>query len=96
MTFYNFAILQLVGNGLSLTERLQSWDISLAKIPAPSFRNLPDNLSMSAALDQFKLFKIFNIFSGDVSANSKFKSLNLSVVFNSYLFAWSNFTNNLH
>ena len=41
----------------------------LAKISAPSFRNLPDKLSMPAALDRFKSFKIFNIFSGDVSEN---------------------------
>ena len=72
-----FAILQLLGNELSLIERLQSWEIGLAKISAPSFRNLPDKLSMPAALDGFKHFKIFNIFSGDVSENSKFKSLNL-------------------
>ena len=72
-----FAILQLLGNELRLIERLQSWEIGLAKISAPSFRNLPDKLSMPAALDGFKPFKIFNIFSGDVSENSKFKSLNL-------------------
>ena len=71
-----FAILQLLGNKLSLIERLQSWEIGLAKTSAPSFRNLPDKLSMPAALDGFKPFKIFNIFS-DVSENPKFKSLNL-------------------
>ena len=54
---------------------LRNWT-GLAKISAPSFRNLPDKLSMPAALDRFKPFKIFNIFS-DVSENSKFKSLNL-------------------
>ena len=48
------AILQLLGNELSLTERLQSWEIGLAKISAPSFRNLPDKLSMPAPLDGFK------------------------------------------
>ena len=36
-----------------------------------SFRNLPDKLSMPADLDEFKTFKIFNIFSGDASENSK-------------------------
>ena len=61
---------------MSLTERLQSWEIGLAKISAPSFRNLPDKLSTTATLDGFKPFKILNIFS-DVSENSKFKSLNL-------------------
>ena len=34
---------------------------------AISFKNLPDKLSMPAVLDGFKLFKILNIFSGDVS-----------------------------
>ena len=29
---------------------------------ASSFRNLPDKLSMPAALDEFKPFKIFHIF----------------------------------
>ena len=62
----NFATLQLQGNELSLTERLQSWEIGLAKISAPSFRNLFDKLSMSAAWDMFKPFKIFKTFSGDV------------------------------
>ena len=45
-----FAILQHLGNELSLIERLQSWDIGLAKTSVPSFRSLPDNLSMLAAL----------------------------------------------
>ena len=66
-----FAGLQLLGNELSLIEWLQSWEIGLAQISVPSFRNLLDNLSMPAALDGFKSFKIFNIFSGDISENSK-------------------------
>ena len=37
--------------------RLQSWEIGLAKISVPSFRNLSDKLSMPAALDGFKPFK---------------------------------------
>ena len=49
-----FATLQLPGNELSLIERLQSWDIGFAKISAPTFRNLPDKLSMPTALDGFK------------------------------------------
>ena len=70
-----FAILKLLENKLSLIERLQSWQIGLAKISAPSFRNLPDDkLLMPTALDGFKPFKIFNIFS-DVSEYTKFKSL---------------------
>ena len=70
-------ILQLLGNELSLIERLQNWEIGLAKISAPSFRNLPNKLSMRAVLDGFKPFKIFYIFSGNISENTKFKYLNL-------------------
>ena len=70
-----FAILQLLRKELGLIERLQSCKIGLAKISAPSFRNLRDKLIMPAALDGLKPFNIFNIFSGDVSEDSKFKSL---------------------
>ena len=65
-----FATLQLLGNEFSLIERLQSLEIGLAKISALPFRNLPDKLSMPAALDGVKSFKIFNIFSVDVSGNA--------------------------
>ena len=40
-------------------------------------RDLPDKLPMPAAIDGFKAFKIFSIFSGDIPENSKFKILNL-------------------
>ena len=66
-----FATLQLLGNEFSLIERLQSLETGLAKISALPFRNLPDKLSMPAALDGVKPFKIFNIFSVDVSGNAK-------------------------
>ena len=46
-----FFILQLLGSKLSLIEGLQSWEIGIAKISAPSFRNLPDKLSMPAAIN---------------------------------------------
>ena len=73
-----FAILQLLGNELNLIERLKSCKIGLAKISASSFRNLRDELTIRAALDGFKPFNIFNIFSGDIfSENSKFNSLYL-------------------
>ena len=64
-----FSILQLSENELSLIERLQSWDIGLAKISGASFRNLPDKLSLPATLDGFETIKIFNIISGDISKN---------------------------
>ena len=54
-------------------KKLRNW---LAKISAPSFKDLPNELSKPAALDGFKPFKIFNIASGDVSENSKFEYLN--------------------
>ena len=56
-----FAFFQILGNELSLIEWLQSWDIGLAKISGPSFRNLPDKLSIPVAFDGFNYFKIFNI-----------------------------------
>ena len=62
-----FVLLQLLGNELGFIERLQSWEVGLGKISAPSFRNLPDRLSIPAPLDWSKPFKIFNIFSRDVS-----------------------------
>ena len=52
-------------------ERLQSWDIGRAKTWTTSFKNLTDKLSMAAALDGFILFKILNIFSGDISESWK-------------------------
>ena len=72
-----FVILQLLGNDLSLIERLESWKLGLAKISASSYRNLLANLSVSASLEGFKTFKLFAILSGDFSKNSKFKSLNV-------------------
>ena len=46
---------------------MQSWNIGHAKTRELSFKNLPNNLSMPAALDGFKPSKILNAFSGDVS-----------------------------
>ena len=66
--------MQFLGKEVSLKERLQSWDIGFAKTWVLSFKNLPDKLSMPAALDGFKPFKILNIFSGDISESWKFTS----------------------
>ena len=41
-----------------------------------SFKKLPDKLSMPAALDGFKPFKMLNIFSRDISKSWKFKFFN--------------------
>ena len=65
--------MQLLGKDLSSIERLQSWDIGHYKTWAPSFKNLPDKLSMPATLGGFKTFKILDIFSGDVSKSWKCK-----------------------
>ena len=42
----SFAILQLLETELNFTERLRNYENGLAKISVPSFRNLPDKLSM--------------------------------------------------
>ena len=42
----NFAILQLLETELNFTERLRNYENGLAKISVPSFRNLPDKVSM--------------------------------------------------
>ena len=55
-------------------KKLRNW---LAKISASSFRDLPNNLLIPAALNGFTPFKMFKIASGDVSENSKFEYLNL-------------------
>ena len=54
----NIANLQLLASELSSIERLQNRDIGFAKILPTSFRNLHDKLSMPAARDGFKPFKI--------------------------------------
>ena len=71
-----FTILQLQANELNLIERLQSILVVLS-YQCYTLEILQDKLSMPAALDGFKPFKIFNISSGDVSENWKFKSLKL-------------------
>ena len=71
--------MQLLRKELSLIERLQSWNIGHAKTWAP-YKNLPDKLSMPAALDGFKPYKILNIFSGDVPESWKFKSLEATLL----------------
>ena len=73
-------ILQLPGKELSLIGRLRSWNIGSAKTWALSFKNLSDKLSMPAALDGFKPFKILNIFSIDVFESWKFKSFDTALL----------------
>ena len=51
-----FKILKLLGNELSLIKRLHNSHIHLPKTSAPSFRNLPEKLSIPVALDGLKPF----------------------------------------
>ena len=44
------------------------------------FYNLPDKLSMPAALDGFKPFQILNTFSGDISESWKLKSFGTALL----------------
>ena len=53
-----YAVLQILGNQLNLTERLKSWDVGLAKILAVSFTNVLDKLLMPVALNRYKPFAI--------------------------------------
>ena len=73
-------ILQLLVKEFSLIERLQSWDTGCAEAWVPSFTYLPDKLSMPAALNGFKPFKILNIFSGVISGSWKFKSFETALL----------------
>ena len=45
----SLAILQPKGKFERFTERLHSFDVGKAKTTAPSFKNLPDKLSIAAA-----------------------------------------------
>ena len=69
--------------GIELNRKIQVE--TLAKPWAPTFKNLPDKISLPAALDELKPFKILNILS-DVSKSWKFKS------FYTALFSWKDVT----
>ena len=56
-----FANLKALGNLFKGIERLQIPVISLARILAPSFRNLPGRLSMPAAFEVSISLKILSI-----------------------------------
>ena len=66
---FNFAILQSDGNIEYLIDKLQIWEMGLAKIVAPSFKNLPDRLSRPAALFSSKSLRSFNTVSSDIKLN---------------------------
>ena len=62
---FNFAVLQPDGNNECFIDKLQIWEMGLAKTVAPSFKNLPDRLSRPAALFSYKSWKSFKPVSSD-------------------------------
>ena len=78
--WFNFSNFSTSWKGVEFIKRLQSWDIGRAQTSAPYFKNLSDNVSMLAAADGFKPFRILNVFSGDVSESWKFKSFGTALV----------------
>ena len=68
----SLAILQSKGNFQRFIERLHSFDISKAKTTAPSFRNLPDKLSIPAAFSELVSVSNFKISSSEVGEKVNF------------------------
>ena len=65
----NFAVLQSDWNIEYFMDKLQIWEMGLAKEVAPSFKNLPDTLSRAAALFSSKSLKSFYTASSDTKLN---------------------------
>ena len=74
---YHSHILQSFGNVEYFIDRLQIWERGLAKIVAPSFKNLPDRLSKPAALFSSMFLRIFTTLSSETKVN-------LNLVFGSF------------
>ena len=66
---FNFSILQSNGNIEHFIDKLQIWEMSLAKTVAQSFKNLPDRLSRPAALFSSKSLRSFNTVFSDIKLN---------------------------
>ena len=66
---FNFAILQSDGNIEYFIDKLQIWEIGLAKTIVPSFKNLLDTLSRPAALFSSKSWRSVNTVSSDTTLN---------------------------
>ena len=75
-----FGILKLLAKKLTLINKLQGSDINLAKISAPSFRNLPPKLLVPSALDGFKSFKTFIFFQETSQKVWSLNNLNFTLV----------------
>ena len=68
----SLAILQSKGNFERFIERLHSFDIGKAKAAAPSFKNLPDKLSIPAAFSGLVSLSNFKTSSFEVSEKVNF------------------------
>ena len=75
-----FGILKVLAKKLTLINKLQGSDINLAKISAPSFRNLPPKLLVPSALDGFKSFKTFIFFQETSQKVWSLNNLNFTLV----------------
>ena len=60
------AILQYKGNSERFIERLYSFDIGKAKTTVPSFKKLPDKLSIPAAFSELVSLSNFKTLSSEV------------------------------
>ena len=70
---FKFAILQSDGNIGYFIDKVQIWEMGLAKTVAPSFKNLPDRLSSPAALFSSKSWRSFNIVSSKPKLDLNFE-----------------------
>ena len=68
----SLAILQSKGNFERFIERLHNFDIGKAKTTAPSFKNLPDKLSIPAAFSGLVSVSNFKISSSEVGEKVNF------------------------
>ena len=65
----NLSVLQSDWNIEYFIDKLQIWEMVLAKTVAPSCKNLPDRLSSPAALFSFKFWRSFNTVSSYTKLN---------------------------
>ena len=68
---FNLAILQSLGKSPEEMEILHIFAIVFARIFAPSFKNLPETLSISAAFEMSINYKTFKTFSSVVKFRLK-------------------------
>ena len=66
---FKFAILQSGGNIEYFIDKLQIWEMGLAKTVAPFFKNLPDRLSRPRALFSSTSLRTFNTASSETKVN---------------------------